>query len=108
MQFLRNFFGDRFISQPRWLPRSPDLTLPDFYLWGYNKDRVFQHPSPTSIPVLKLWIIEAINEITPAALKQVFRNMQKRVRACLHKNGGHFEHNAVMLIFVSIYYLYSF
>jgi hypothetical protein len=25
-----------------WPPRSPDLTLLDFFLWGYIKDLVYQ------------------------------------------------------------------
>jgi hypothetical protein len=29
-----------------WPPRSPDLTPPDFFLWGYVKDKVFATPVP--------------------------------------------------------------
>jgi len=25
-----------------WSARSPDLTVPDFFLWGFLKDRVFR------------------------------------------------------------------
>ncbi|KAJ4434068.1 hypothetical protein ANN_16387 [Periplaneta americana] len=32
---------DRIISRNLWPPRSPDLTTPDFFLWGYLKDRVY-------------------------------------------------------------------
>ncbi len=39
--FLKDFFGDRPISRPLWSPRSPDLSLPDFFLWGCLKERVF-------------------------------------------------------------------
>jgi hypothetical protein len=30
-----------------WPPRSPDLTVPDFFLWGYLKDKIFSR-SPKS------------------------------------------------------------
>jgi len=52
MKFLREFFGERIISRPLWPPRSPDLTPPDFYLWRYVKDQIFQKP-PNSIAELK-------------------------------------------------------
>ncbi len=35
---LCEFFGDRLISHPNWLPRSLDMT-PDFFLWGMSKTR---------------------------------------------------------------------
>ncbi len=70
MEFLREFFGDRFIS---WSARSPDLTPPNFFLWGYVKDNVFKH-NPTTIAELKTLIMEAVVEITPAMLKKIFIN----------------------------------
>ncbi len=91
IDFLRSFFGNRLISRPLWPPRSPDLTPPDFYLWGYVKDRVFQDP-PNSMENLKLAITQAIADIQPQTLRKVFTNMEKRVRACLREEGGHFEH----------------
>ena len=35
-----------------WSQHSPDLNSPDFYLWGYLKDRVYEHNLQT-IPDLK-------------------------------------------------------
>jgi len=29
-----------------WPPLSPDITLLDFFLWGYVKDKVFSTPVP--------------------------------------------------------------
>ena len=40
MDWLREHFGDRFISRrhsPEWAPVSPDLSPPDFYLWCFLK-----------------------------------------------------------------------
>ena len=39
--FLQDFFGERLIIRPLWPARSSDLTPPDFFLWGFLKDRVF-------------------------------------------------------------------
>ena len=42
MQLLTAMFQDRIISLKsdfEWPPRSPDLTAPDFWLWGYLKDK---------------------------------------------------------------------
>jgi hypothetical protein len=35
---LKQFFDDRIISKNLWPPRSPDLSPPDFFLWGYLKE----------------------------------------------------------------------
>jgi hypothetical protein len=37
MEPLNEIFGERVISRNLWPPRSPDLTPPDFYLWGAAK-----------------------------------------------------------------------
>jgi hypothetical protein len=38
METLQELFGNNNISQNVWPPRSPDLSIPDFYLWGVLKD----------------------------------------------------------------------
>ena len=43
--WLQQRFPDRLISHrcdPQWSPHPPDLNPPDFYLWGYLKDRVYR------------------------------------------------------------------
>ena len=42
-----------------WSLHSPDLNPPDFCLWGYLKDRVYEH-NPQTIPDLKAAITTAI------------------------------------------------
>jgi hypothetical protein len=52
MAVLRPAFRGRLISRFRninYPARSPDLTTPDFFLWGYLKSRVFLH-------ALKHWL----------------------------------------------------
>jgi hypothetical protein len=39
---IESFFEDRIISKGLWPPRSPDLTLADFFLWGILKGCVWK------------------------------------------------------------------
>ncbi|KAF2357472.1 hypothetical protein FHG87_011770 [Trinorchestia longiramus] len=52
---LNRLFPQKLISQrgdANWPPRSPDLTIHDFYLWGYLKGKVYIN-EPTTIAQLK-------------------------------------------------------
>ena len=91
MVFLREFFADRLISKKICPPRSPDLTSPDYFLWGHLKGLVYQ-TNPHTLDELKANTETAIANITVATLHKVSPNMVKRVRACIHENGSHFEH----------------
>ncbi|XP_075164295.1 uncharacterized protein LOC142236896 [Haematobia irritans] len=44
--------NENFLSNLRWPPRSPDLTAPDFFLWGYLKDKVYVN-NPQTLQQLK-------------------------------------------------------
>ena len=55
MDVIFEIFAGRVISRNsdiRWPPRSPDLSLCDFFLWGYLKYKVYQS-KPRTIPQLK-------------------------------------------------------
>jgi hypothetical protein len=41
MKFLNEIFGERVISTKLWPPSSPNLTPPDFNLWGAAKSAVY-------------------------------------------------------------------
>ena len=48
--WLRQRFEDRLISRrcdTEWASHLPDLNPPDFYLWGYVKDRVYENNPQT-------------------------------------------------------------
>jgi hypothetical protein len=59
------FCGDLIVRLGFWPPRSPDLTLPDFFLLDFPKESVY-----SSNP----------------------RNSVKSVNACLEEFGGNFQH----------------
>jgi len=53
-----------------WPARSPELTIPDFFLWGFLKDRVFR------------WRIMTIQELKQATVGEVAatdEDLQRRV-----------------------------
>jgi hypothetical protein len=65
MNILGENFPGRLVSLkgdvgcPAW---SPDLSICDFFLWRYLKEKVFKHRSHT-LPELKERIIEDVNAI---------------------------------------------
>ena len=83
--------GDRVISKGLWPPRSPDLTPPAYFLWGYLKGRVYQN-KPRTTDILKANITEEIETVTADVLARTFQNMARRIQSCLDANGGHFQH----------------
>jgi len=91
MAEIQSFFGDRIISKGLWPPRSPDLTPPDYFLWGYQKVRVYQN-KPRTIDALKANITEEIQAVTADVLARTFQNIPRRAQSCLDANGGHFQH----------------
>ena len=53
---FRHLFPQRVISSfgdVPWPPRSPDLTAPHFFLWGYLKSEVYS-TRPTDLHALKV------------------------------------------------------
>ena len=84
-------FADRIISKTIWPPRSPDLSPPDFFLWGVMKNSVYSN-NPHTIDELKMAITEYIRNVDRAILNTVFENAVWRVNICLETGGGHSEH----------------
>jgi hypothetical protein len=52
-----------------WPPLSPDITLLDFFLWGYVKDKMFSTPVP-DITNLKARRTDAFATITVDMLER--------------------------------------
>ena len=73
---FRPVFEDRIISCRTDVvgpPRSCDLTLLDYYLWGAVKDKCYAD-KPETIDALKENIREAIGEIQLHTIDNVFKN----------------------------------
>ncbi|GBL75352.1 hypothetical protein AVEN_194555-1 [Araneus ventricosus] len=72
-QYLVEEFGEQIIGYSgfqEWLPRSPDLTPMNFFLWGYLKQQVYATPPPT-LQDHQRRITEACANVTPAMLHRV-------------------------------------
>lgn len=91
MQAVRVLFPGRLISRNgdvHWPPRSPDLTVCDFFLWGYLKARVYRN-IPRTIQELKAAIHNEITSIPGDVLQRAMRNVRDRLQECVARDGGH-------------------
>lgn len=94
LEWLQRKFNDRLISRNTpniWASHSPDLNPPDFFLWGYVKDRVYVN-KPRDINELKEAASEVIRGISADVFRNVIENFAVRIRECLLRNGAHIEH----------------
>ena len=73
------------------LPRSPDATPCDLFVWGYVKVQVYVPPLPASIPELKVRIRTAIQTITAEMLHTVWNELDYRVDVCRISKGAHID-----------------
>ena len=71
-----------------WPPRSPDLSMCNFYPWGFLKSRVYAG-KPRTLGELKTAIRENIKEIGEETLVRVEANFRKRLQICASENGHH-------------------
>ncbi|GFT73399.1 DUF4817 domain-containing protein [Trichonephila clavipes] len=76
IDLLKDTFGDRLISRfgpVNWPPRSCDLTLLDYFLWGYVKSLVYAD-KPQTLDHLEDNIRRVIADIRPQMLEKVIEN----------------------------------
>jgi len=93
--FLNDTFGEKWIGTVGpipWPPRSKDLTCPDFFLWGYLKDKVYATES-LDINDMKEKIKSACFELSKETLKNsTGRKLMERFENCMQEAGHQFEH----------------
>jgi hypothetical protein len=93
MAFLRQTFGNRLISRfcnAPCPPRSPDLTTPDFFLWGNLKEQVYKRHTHNRLE-LKRAIQYANEAITDDTLVAAMNNVIHRCRNYINSRGKHLE-----------------
>ncbi|GFX31086.1 hypothetical protein TNCV_2025891 [Trichonephila clavipes] len=81
IDLLKDTFGDRLISRfgpVNWPPRSCDLTLLDYFLWGYVKSLVYAD-KPQTLDHLEDHIRRVIADIRPEMLEKVIENWTSRL-----------------------------
>lgn len=92
-EYLDAEFGNRWIGRGGpipWPARSPDLTKPDFFLWGFVHDRVYQ-TEVTTKENMQQRIIDALRSIDEATLEAVNESFLRRIDVCIDQEGRHFE-----------------
>jgi len=72
-----------------WPLCSPDLTSPDFYLWGYL-NVVYAQWSTTRENMMK-HIRTACTAIPRRVLLKTVNQFRRRLHLCIQENGGNFE-----------------
>lgn len=91
MNVVRAAFPNRAISHfgdVPWPPRSPDLSMCDFYLWGYLKSRVYEG-KPRTLEELKTAIRDRIEEIDEETVGRVEANFREWLQTCVRVKGHH-------------------
>ena len=91
---LRRLFPQRVISRfgdVPWPPRSPDLTAPDFFLWGYLKKVYSTRLTGLNVHAFKENIWEEIAKLSEETLQAVMRTFITRVHLCIEEGGGHLK-----------------
>lgn len=92
--FLNEYYAGRWIGRSgpvEWPPRSPDLTSPDLFLWGFIKNIVFER-EPTSREDMIQRITDACRRIPRNVLLSTVSHFQRRLQFCINVNGNVFEH----------------
>lgn len=91
---LNETFPDKWIGKwgpVNYPPRSPDLTVLDYYLWGRIKQIVYQ-TRPTTKADMEQRITQAIQNLTSEEILRATDAFKKRVRICIREHGTHIEH----------------
>jgi len=71
-----------------WPARSPELTISDFFLWVFLKDRVFWRRI-TTIQELKQANVDEVVAIYEDLQRCVYGNFQTCLQQCIDVNGGY-------------------
>ena len=91
---MNEIFDEKWIGRGgpvAWPPRSTNLTSPDYFLWGFAKERVMA-VAPTTPDDMKERIRRACTEITPQVLAELRWSCHQRINKFLQVKGHHFKH----------------
>lgn len=92
-QWLDEKFAGRWLGRRgplEWPARSPDLTPPDFFLWGVMKDLVYKE-KPRTLQELRQTIEDKFATIDLELCQKVCRSVPDRLASCVQNQGELFE-----------------
>lgn len=90
---LNDMFPNKWIGKfgpINFPPRSPDLTVLDYFLWGRIKNLVY-NTRPTTRDDMINRITEAIQSLNDAEILGATNSFQRRVNLCIGARGQQFE-----------------
>lgn len=93
--FLDEKFPGRWIGTygpVKWPARSPDLSILDFFVWGFLKNKIYKRRYNNQNE-LRIATIQALTELQNhrVFLSNAIKNITKRTALCLEKNGSQIE-----------------
>ena len=100
LPFLHENFEDRWMGRGTrrfpapypWPPRSPDLTVMDFFFWGYLKSRVYTAVQYQDLGQLRQAIEREFREVPLEMIQRSIREgYSNRLRCCITRNGRQVE-----------------
>lgn len=74
-----------------WPPRSPDLSLNDFWLWGDIRNRLYSSPRPRNLTELRSRLEHLLQSISVQTIARAYESFIRRCNMCVEVEGGHFE-----------------
>ena len=96
---ISEVFGERIIgldaekhtgSGIDWPPYSPDVTVCDFFLWDYTKDKMYETPTQ-NLEQLQERITEVIQSLPEDIIQRAVTNFQTRFQQLVAIEVRHFE-----------------
>ena len=92
---LQNLFHDQWMANngPHlWPPRSPDLSVLDFFFWGTVKNKVY-NTAVTTIEDCMRRVRTAVEDLNPQSIRRAtHEQLLLRCEKCLEVEGHQFEH----------------
>lgn len=94
-EYLSAHFSRRWIGTHgpiRWPPRSPDLSILDFFVWSYLKNKIYANRH-NNIDELRASTEEAFRNLQrqPFIILNAFRRIETVCGLCIRQNGRQFE-----------------
>ena len=93
MQVLRTMFPDTLatrIGDITCPARSPDLVVPDYFLWSNVRSKVYE-TRPANIADLKQRILDCIQGIPKSMLQRVMTAFPSQLQVCIERHGSHYQ-----------------
>lgn len=75
-----------------WPPRSPDLSVLDFWLWGDIRHKLYQKHVPQNLDELANKLTNLLENIETDIIERSFGSFLRRCHLCVEQSGSHFEH----------------